>query len=205
MTITYPLSFPATPGIRSSVFRARTAVARSESPFTFTQQIQRHQGQRWEGRVTLPPMTRATAAPWQAVLLALDGGYGTVLFGDPDAKSTLGAGGGTPLVKGASQTGLTLATDGWPNSTAVLKAGDYFQLGTGSSARLHMVVKDATSDGSGEVTLDIWPRLRVSPDDDAALTLASPKGVFRLAGPVSEWSAGPDGLLNIGFDLVEAL
>ena len=86
-----------------------------------------------------------------------------------------------PSSRGASQTGASLITDGWTVSrTGILKAGDWIQLGSGSTARLYKVLKDANSDGSGDSTLDIWPNLRSSPADDAAITIASASGVFRL-------------------------
>src|SRR4051812_41289591 len=43
-------------------------------------------------------------------------------------RTLLGAGGGPPLVNGASQTGGSLITDGWTPSLTVLKAGDIFTL-----------------------------------------------------------------------------
>lgn len=120
---------------------------------------------------------------------------------------TVGAHGGTPLVNGASQnvtyataTGAntqSLVTDGWPNSTAVLKAGDVFTLagvyavnpvpGEGASGKTVMpylqqftVIADATSNGSGQATLTISPAIIVSgpyqtvsaaPADNAAITV----------------------------------
>lgn len=104
---------------------------------------------------------------------------------------TVGAHGGTPLVNGASQTGTSLATDGWSTSTAVLKAGDVITLAgvyavnpvSGASTgvlRQFVVTADATSDGTGEATLSIYPGITASgayqtvtasPADNAAITV----------------------------------
>jgi len=112
----------------------------------------------------------------------------------------------SPLVNGADQTGATLAIDGVQASkAAVFKAGDYFQLGSGSSARLHMVTADATSNGSGEATLDIWPPLRASPADNAGLTIASPKGVFRLTGDDTGWDVDQAAIYGITLQAVEVI
>ncbi len=69
-------------------------------------------------------------------------------MGDPVNTSPRGAATGTPLVKGASQTGNTLTTDGWTTGvTGILKAGDWIQLGTGSTSTLHKLQQAADSDG----------------------------------------------------------
>lgn len=60
-------------------------------------------------------------------------------------------------------------------------AGDYIQLGSLSSARLHKVISDSIVDSSGVATLDIWPALRTSYTDGATVTIDNPVGVFRLA------------------------
>ena len=179
MAITYPLTLSNTPAsVRLSPINR---VAISESPFSGVQQTYQHPAQFWEAEVNYPPLSRAEAEPLVAQLTSLYGVKGTFLLNDPAGTSPQGIATGTPVVKGASQTGATLITDGWTASkTGILKAGDWIQLGSGSTARLYKVLKDANSDGSGDSTLDIWPNLRSSPADDAALTIASASGVFRL-------------------------
>ncbi len=82
-----------------------------------------------------------------------------------------GAGGGTPLVAGASQAGASLATDGWPNSTLVVAAGDNFTI-SGLTA-MYQAYADGTSDGGGSLTFTINPPIASgnSPANNAALTL----------------------------------
>lgn len=79
----------------------------------------------------------------------------------------LGAGGGTPLVKGAGQIGSSLATDGWPNSTAILKSGDFITV-TGLALALE-VQSDVSSDGSGNATLILDPPIMSALADNAAI------------------------------------
>ena len=81
-----------------------------------------------------------------------------------------GDGGGTPRVLGGSQTGLTLLTDGWPLSTTVLKAGDRF----GVADQVFAVTADATSNGSGQATLQLANRIRTAPADNATLEIDQP-------------------------------
>lgn len=86
-------------------------------------------------------------------------------------KAPKGAGGGTPLVNGATQTGESLATDGWSNSvTNVVRAGDVIRIA--GLTPLFRVVLDANSNGSGEATLKINPPIPAgsSPADNAGIT-----------------------------------
>jgi hypothetical protein len=114
-------------------------------------------------------MKRNYAAAWQAFFSAMLGQKNTFSSYDPEAKLPRGASGGTPLVNGASQTGTTLVTDGWPNSTLVLKAGDYFVV----NSELKIVTSDATSNGSGQLTISFSPDIRTSPSDNAPLTVSN--------------------------------
>lgn len=203
--ITYPVTFPNV-GIRAMNIRARTVVGISSSPFTGQQQVYKHQGEWWEAEVTLPPMKRATAEQVAAFLIKMKGQYGTFLLGDPANTSPRGVGTGTPLVNGAGQTGSSLVTDGWTvSTTGILKAGDWIQLGTGSSTTLHKVLDDVDSDGSGNATLEIFPSLRSSPDDDATITVSSPKGIWRLASNQMEYSIDEASVYGITFACVEAI
>lgn len=206
MTISYPITLPTTPGFTTAQFTKRNAVGVSESPFSYVQQVYQHQGQLWEASLGLPLMKRATAAPWIAALASLGGQFGTFYLGDPDARTARGIATGAPLVQGASQTGLTLVTDGWTiNQTGILLAGDYIQIGSGAAQRMYMVTVDADSDGSGDSTLDIWPRLRESPANNAVITVSNCKGVFRLQSSEDSWAADFRGLFQIKLDAIEAI
>lgn len=203
MSISYPLALPGDQ-VRKLTPRPSSVVGISESPFTFEQQAYVHQGERWAFDVDLAPMEREDAEPWLAWLLALNGREGTFLLGDPKGATARGSwSGGSPLVKGASQTGKTLLVDGL-SPLATAKAGDWFQLGSGSSSYLHKLTQDVTFDSGGEGTLCFWPRLRASPADNAPLTLASPKGLFRMLSNEMPWTQEE---LNYGltFSCSEAL
>jgi len=206
MAITYPLTLPSHTGLMNVNLRAVNTVSITQSPFTYKQQIHAHSGQRWVAEVTLPPMRRADAEIWVAFLLSLKGPVGTFLLGDPICKTAQGSLGGTPLVNGASQTGGTLNIDGCSASvTGWLKAGDYIQLGSGSTATLHKVLQDADSNGSGEVSLDLWPSIRSAPADNAAVTTSNAVGRFRLATGIQDWSINNIEIYGITFAAVEAI
>lgn len=207
MAISYPLALPAiTRGFMRVVFRQLSSVGVSSSPFSKEQQVYVHQGECWGADAVYAPLkVRADAEDVIGWLAALNGQEGTLLLGDPVYTTVRGTwSGGTPLVNGASQTGKTLAIDG-VGASATVKRGDKFQLGSGASTRLHMVTADGTANGSGQITLDIWPRLRASPGDNDPLTISSPKGLFRLASNVRDWSVELAQVYGISFSCVEAL
>lgn len=207
MTITYPLTFPSV-GIVSSSFRLVRATSESESPFTFAQQVYKFPGERWEGEVTFKPVRRADAAEIQGFLGELYGTYGTFLYGDPDAleQGLRGAGGGTPLVKGAGQTGNNLLIDGLTAALAnVYRKGDYFQIGTGTSSRLYMITQDINSNTAGEATLQFVPALRSSPADNAPLTFTSAKGLFRASERIAQWDSNHAMIYGFTFAFREAV
>lgn len=114
---------------------------------------------------------------------------------------TVGTKAGTPLIAGASQAttyalslttnSQSLNTDGWSNSSAILKAGDIFTIAnvfavnpvtkaTLSYLQQFVVNADVSSDGSGLATLNISPAIIASgayqnvsagPADNAAITV----------------------------------
>lgn len=205
MAITYPLSLPNA-NIAKVRMVANDIVGVSQSPFTAAQQVYRYTGQFWEADITLPPMKRADAEYWISFLMKLNGPYGTFLLGDPNGQTARGVATGTPLVNGASQTGNELVTDGWTTSTTgILKAGDYIQLGSDATARLYKVLDDVNSDGSGNATLTVWPDLRTAPADNAAITVANPKGLFRLNSAQTSWDINEASIYGMTFGAREAL
>ncbi len=194
MAITYPLTLPTSIGIAEITLYANNAVAISQSPFTFQQQIIQHAGQRWTASVSIPPVRRDLAEPWNAFLLALNGPVGTFLLGDPNAKAPRGT------ASTATLTGTTGSSSPTITMTGTLLAGDYIQLGSGVTATLHKVLVDR----SGSGTLEIWPKLRSSVTD-ATVTLNNTVGRFRLSSGQQSFSIDSASSYGISFDCVEAV
>ena len=206
MSISFPRALPTAAGIRGITIRARNVTALSESKFSLKQQVYTHSGQRWEAEIELPPMARADAETWVAFLLSMRGREGTFLLGDPVNTTARGALGGSPLVNGAGQTGDTLTIDGASASVAGwLKAGDWIQTGSGAGSALHKVLLDATTNGAGQVTLDVWPSIRTSPANDSVVVTAAAKGVFRLNTSDTEWRIDEMQHYGLVFAAVEAI
>lgn len=195
MAINYPLDAPTSSiGLESITLRQVNATVTSMSPFTYKQQVISHGGQRWEADVTIPSSLRDVAEDWAAFLAALKGQLGTFLLGDPNSVNPRG-----------NATSCNITGDRGEESVAAtvvgtLKAGDYIQLGAGSSARLHKVLQDRV--GSGEI--DLWPSLRSDYTNETAV-LTNTRGLFRLASNVSEWSINNTNSYGISFSAVEVI
>lgn len=118
----------------------------------------------------------------------------------------------TPLVNGATQTGSTLATDGWASGASSLKKGDVFTIGGvysvnplsyASTGRLQQFVVTAdTADASGAMaTLPISPSIITSgalqtvtdsPADNAVITVL---GATSAAGGTLATTVSPQSLV----------
>lgn len=194
MALSYPLATPTSIGIESIEFRAVNAVAVSQSLFTYKQQIISYGGQKWEASVSIPSVHRDKAAQWKAMLVGLKGSTGTFLLGDPDYATPQGTVSSCALTGSAGEDSASVVM------TGTLKAGDYIQLGSGSTAKLHQVLLDQSGDG----TLQIWPSLR-STYTSATVVFNSPKGVFRLSNNVTSWSINNASIYGISFEAVEAV
>lgn len=195
MAISYPISTPSTIGVESITLRMANAVGTSISPFTYKEQIVTHQGQRWEVDVTVPSQRKEFIAEWTAFLAALKGRRGTFLLGDPDYTSgPRGTASSLTVTGSAGDESVTVSMSG------TLLAGDYIQLGSGSSSRLHKVLLDRTNSG----TMEIWPALRETVSS-ASASVSNTQGVFRLNSNMSEWSINNASAYGLSFSAVEVI
>lgn len=193
MTISYPLALPSVGGLKRISFQERNAVGMSESPFTFVQQTYEHQGDGWGAVMEFAEMERAEAEDWIGWRLSLGGRHGTFLMGDPVDIAPRGTwSGASPVVYGAhAAMAKTLTIGGVDGLT--WKRGDWLQVGSGSSSRLHKVTQDGVQVGSPQTgQIEIWPRLRDALANGAAVVISSPKGLWRLAANAGEWTIDPD-------------
>jgi hypothetical protein len=208
MAINYPLTIPNHTGVASYELRAVNAVSRSMSPFTFSSTVYEYAGKRWELDVSLPPMKRADAEIWVAWLISLKGQRGTFYAGDFQAVTPLGSGrdADTVLIDGAVSSGTAIAIDSAPvNQNNYLKAGDYMQTGTGTARQLFKVLENVSTDGTGSASVEVWPNIRTSIANNAAVTLQNTKGIFRLASNETTFSVGSLAQYGLSFGAMEAI
>lgn len=159
-----------------------------ESPVNRAVQTLGRPGALWSCAVTFQNLDAADTAILEAFLLQLEGQANRVSLWNWQRERPRGVGGGSPLVKGAGQTGGSLLIDGGPLSTSgYLVPGDY--VGVGS--RLHMNVGTANTNGSGEATLTLRPTLFTAPADNEVITLVKPTVTMMLAEDSVSWQVQP--------------
>lgn len=205
----YPLDMPTSPNFSQSTFGLQRFVSVGASPYTGYQQSHEWPFSNWTATLTLPPMKRAQAREWQSFLMKLHGRKGSFLLGDPDAKYPTGSIDTALVVRTTAAVAIgayDVPIDGLDVSMPnVLRKGDYLQFGSGSTAKLHMIVDNNTSDASGASTVTIEPPIKTALSDNALVTYISPQGVFRLTDNYASWDANAISLYGITFSCNEVL
>ena len=195
-------TIPTTVGFSSVEFGLENNNQVFESPLSNSIQVSELTGARWYATFNLPPMKKENSLEYIGFLQRLQGRVHS--FFGYDANHRLPSGtiaGSTLLVNGASQTGTSLILDGAQASTTVLKAGDFFSVNN----ELKMVTVDATSDSSGDVTVNFVPSLRSSPSDDAVITTTNPVCTMKLTGDSTTYSINTAGIYGISFSGLEVV
>lgn len=172
------------------------------SPFSGSAQTQETPGAKWAARVEYHNASPADCNLHYAFIAQMRGRAGRVYLGNLGRPAPQGAGGGTPLVAGGSQTGTALAIDGAALSASPwLKAGDLVGIG----GRLHMQVADVATDGTGAATLTLAPPIWTAYADNAPLTLTLPTATFMFRQDRQGWAYEPGSLGRTTFvyDLIE--
>jgi hypothetical protein len=159
-------------------------------------------GDIWTGTDTFTNKFDPEARILRAFLASLRGRSGR-FWKSPPGYRRAGTATGSPLVKGAGQSGLSLITDGWtPNQALALTAGDYFQVGN----ELKMLTAAAAANSSGQATLSFTPPLRAIPGDNAAIIVNSPACVMKLVDDKqARWQAEPTPIHHLSVAYEEAL
>ena len=170
-----------------------------QSPLTNAVQTSSRKGSLWKASLQFNNLSGDDRQEMQAFLVKLNGQQHRFTLHD-HSYTRRGAGGGTLSINGASQSGTALVCDGATASVNnYLRAGDYISFNN----ELHMVVVDANSDVSGNVTLSIAPPIRKTPADDTIVDYLTPvSGVFMLAGPAS-WDTQPGIISSFTIEAVE--
>lgn len=197
MAVSYPVTPPTNPGFEELDFRLATKAGSAESEFTNQEQVTLWPGQKWIVKGLLPLMeTREKSDPWKSFLSKVDGIAGTFyLMPETPARTPRGTA-TAATVSGAAQLGNTIALAG----SGTLVEGQFIQLGSGATSRLHIIV----TGGSLPYTADIRPPLRESPGNGSAVVLTNPKGVFRMTGNVVGWSVDRARMIRFEFEAREA-
>lgn len=209
--ITYPLTPPAISGLGPQDFTMSevNVVGETESPFTLSQQEQQWLGQMLRIEANLPPMLYAQAEQWISFLGALFGKFGTFLMGDYNRLTPQGPMSGAPVSSGGANTpGLNQLNvrAASPSITNWAVAGDYIQLTvSGSPQRIYKVLQNVSTDGSGNVTLPIFPNIRENIPDGTTILTTNCKGTFRLQDNTLSWKVDKNKVYTVSFKAKEAI
>jgi hypothetical protein len=199
---------PATPGFKSIVLTMSDAVAEVTSPFSAQSQVQQWPGaDRWGAQVEMPPLQDGSIPAWHAWLASLQGKANAFQLGDPTRTAPLVTTvGSTPVCNTSSPSTMnlpassSLVTRGWQVSVPVVAPGQYLQVGY----RLYMALQAASSDSSGNATINIWPSIREQPADATSIVLNACTGLFRLATNLRQLSIDVTQLAAVSFKCEEA-
>jgi hypothetical protein len=195
------LTFPAIK-VNSVEWGLRSNTQISRSDLNGAVQTLALPGDTWVGTLTFTNKLDPDARILRAFITSLRGQAGRFYLSPPGYRRA-GIGTGTPLVKGAAQTGSTITTDGWgANQTAAICAGDYFQIGT----ELKMCTADTNTNGVGEMIISFVPPIRVAPADNAAIVITSPKAIMMLQdAKQARWQVQPTPIYAAAIAVEEAL
>ena len=100
----------------------------------------------------------------------------------------------------------TLYTKGWdPNQANVLVPGDYVQVGSGATQRMHKVLMPVKSDANGEAVSISFPRFAEPLPGWPRPVISTTPPAFRLATNKRSWDVDYTRTYGIDFKAVEAL
>jgi len=162
----------------TQTFELVTNTSQFQSPVSGAIQTLSRKGSYWKTCMVFRNLSGSDRSELQAFIAKLDGqthrmrleDYGRVRNGAATSPQSV-------LVDGAGQTGYQIDLDGaTANVTNFFKAGDYISFNN----ELHMVTADASSDGTGSLTVDIAPNIRKATENNDAVQIFSPFGVFMM-------------------------
>jgi hypothetical protein len=141
---------------------------------------------------------------WQALLMQLRGKTNQLALwnmGRPQPKGTM-RGAMTLGITAQGATSLVVTASGQAGKT--LLAGDYLGVGSGLTQQVVMVIADATSNGSGVISLTTEPALRNGFASGAGVTWYRPCALFRRKDSTAQWDYEPGGVVKgMQLDLLE--
>lgn len=154
-------------------------------------------GSRYAIDVQLPTMTYLDAQAWADI----DTEDQTVTMKIIQPGLEIGSP-GTPLVKGASQSGSSLIVDGLtPNH--IIQKNRWFTLAISGRLYAYRVATQVVADAAGEATITLRTMLRVSPADNAVIDLAAPRIEGFATVPEGAWATDTAGHVTLAFSIEE--
>ena len=184
----------------SQTFELVTNSRQFQSPTSGAVQTLSRKGSFWKTRMTFSNLSGSDRAELQAFIAKMDGqvhrmrleDYGRVRNGAATSPQSV-------LVAGAGQTGSSIDLDGATASVSnFFKAGDYLSFNN----ELHMVTADVSTSGTGTLTVSIAPPIRKPTDNDDAVQIFAPFGVFMMTN-TPRWNTESKYISSITIEAIE--
>lgn len=199
---TYPLAFPLSSGIQEAKIQLVRKTNVSQSIFTGAEQRLENPFHLWAvtGKIPIIEGDTAEAREWRAFILELRGQLGTFNLPVPGITGpSSGYSGSQGLVKGTTQLGDSIITDGWTPNTLLMNRGDFFM----TSGELKMNMTTISSDGLGEATIVFEPDIVFSPADDSNIVLDDPFVKMRMTDDATSWNLSSPFIHSFNFEALE--
>jgi hypothetical protein len=196
------ITFPSTLGVA----RCTWAQQRNDIEFrsAFGAQAVEGSGPLWAVTLEGAPGLAANGGGWQALGISLRGKTRQLELWNHGRPVPLGTMRGTmTLNSGAAQgaTSLEIVASGQNGKT--LLQGDYLGIGSLLTQQVVMVVEDATSDGSGVISVTTEPPLRNAFLSGESVTWDHPKALFRRVDSKYGWNYSAAVVDGFVLDLIE--
>lgn len=197
------IAFPAALGVA----RMTWSLQRNDMEFrsSFGSQAVEVASPVWVVSFESPPMRDTNSGVWKSLLMTLRGKTKQLELWDIQRPTPIGTMRGNMTLNGDhAQGATTLSIIATGENSKTLLAGDLLGLGSTTTQQVVMVVADATSNGSGIISVTIEPPLRNAFTGGAAVTWDKPKALFRRSESLSSWDYSPGNIVS-GFklDLIE--
>lgn len=150
------------------------------------------------------PGREADSGEWKTLVIGLRGKTNQLAMWDLARPVPLGTmRGNMTLNTSANQgdTSLSIVASGQTGKT--LLKGDWLGIGSLLTQQVVMVQADATSDGSGVISVQVEPFLRNAFDSGEAITWDKPKALFRRVDSKASWKNAASLADGFVLDLME--
>lgn len=154
----------------------------------------------WQVSISSPDLLERDSGEWQALMLKLRGQTNQLSLWNHGRPSPRGTMRGTMTLNAAIVQGdVVISIIAASEISKTLLVGDLIGVGTGTTQQVVMVVADATSNGSGVISITVEPPVRNAHSSAAAVTHDKPKVLFRRQQSEATWEYS--NILASGFSL----
>lgn len=158
----------------------------------------------WQVTLEVTLGLEASAGAWKALGMQLRGKTNQLALWDLARPAPLGTMRGTiTLNADAAQGATTLSVFASGQTSKTLLQGDYLGIGLNLTQQVVMIMADATSNGSGIISVTIEPPLRTAFSIGEAISWDKPKALFRRVDSKFGWQNYGAVVEGFTLDLIE--